>query len=99
MKAKIFGAGYSNLAEGEILSESNIRFVHEYFTLENIHVERSDLGGDFRRRLYFFPLSGKVYRQILTNNEEASEFAKLEREYIDTEFRNKKRTGRVVLFE
>jgi len=99
VRAKIFGAGYTGNGVGTELIEANIRFIHEYFTLENIQVERSDLGGDFRRRLYFVPREGTVYRQILKNNEEASEFTKLEKEYIDTEFRSKKRVGRIVLFE
>ncbi len=100
LKAKIFGAGYmysENMANN--LSESNIRFIHEYFTIEKIHVERIDLGGDFRRKIYFSASDGIVYRQILKNNEDSSEFIKLEKEYIDSEFRNKKRSGRVLLFD
>ena len=94
-------AGYlgTGLNENPELSNSNIRFIHEYFTLEKIHVERSDLGGNFRRRVYFSLKDGKVYRQMLKNNEESSEFIKLEKEYIDVQFRNKKKTGRVILFE
>lgn len=101
IRAKIFGAGYSNtgIANSSAIAESNIRFIHEYFTLEKINVERSDLGGDFRRKIYFEPREGTVYRQILKNNEDSSEFMKMEKEYIDCEFRNKKQAGRVVLFE
>lgn len=100
LRAKIFGAGYMDGRNRDKSTiDSNIRFIHEYFTLENILVERTDLGGDFRRRLYFSTRDGVVYRQILQNNEEYSEFVKLEQEYIDTEFRDKKRTGRIVLFE
>ncbi len=101
LKGKIFGAGYikNNLKDFSDLSDSNIRFAHEYFTLEKIHIERIDLGGEFRRKIYFSIRDGMVYRQILQNNEDSSEFIKLEGEYIDTQFRNKKRTGRIVLFE
>jgi chemotaxis protein CheD len=101
LKAKIFGAGYLGLGEVDAieLSNSNIQFIHEYFTIEKMHVERSDLGGDFRRRIYFSVKDGVVYRQILKNNEESSEFIKLEQEYIDIQFRNKKKSGRIVIFE
>ena len=101
LKAKIFGAGYQNSSAMDFkdLSDSNIRFLHEYFTIEKIKVERSDLGGDFRRKIYFSVKEGIVYRQILRNNEDSSEFIKLEKEYIYVHFRNKKRTGKVVLFE
>ncbi len=99
LRAKIFGAGYIENGDKSKLSENNIRFIHEYFNFEKIVVERSDLGGEFRRRLYFLPANGTVYRQILKNNEDSSEFTKLESEYIDSEFRNKKRKGKVLLFE
>jgi len=101
LTAKIFGAGYMNSsARSEAdLSMSNIRFMQEYFTLENIHVARSDLGGDFRRKIFFESRDGTVYRQILKNNEDSSEFTQLEKEYIDSEFRNIDRKGRIVLFE
>jgi chemotaxis protein CheD len=101
LTAKIFGAGYmgSERVDDQKLTSSNIRFIHEYFTLENIPVARNDLGGNFRRKIYFSPHDEVVYRQILKNNEESSEFIRLEKEYIDQEFRNKERTGRVVLFE
>lgn len=101
IRAKIFGAGYSNtgIANSGTIADSSIRFIHEYFTLEKIPVERSDLGGDFRRKLYFEPQSGTVYRQILKNNKDSSEFMKMEKEYIDNEFRSKKQAGRVILFE
>lgn len=95
---KVFGAGYNEKNDAAV-SGSNIRFIQEYFSLEKITVERSDLGGSFRRRIYFSISDGTVYRQILKNNESASEFVQLEREYIDTEFRNRKRTGRILLFE
>ncbi|HNV48845.1 MAG TPA: chemotaxis protein CheD [Spirochaetota bacterium] len=101
LKAKIFGAGYpaDSSSQMEQVMNSNIKFIYEYFTLENMTVERSDLGGEFRRRLYFFPWTGKVYRNILQNNEESSEFIKLEQEYIDSEFRQKEKFGRVILFD
>ncbi len=101
LRAKIFGAGYSDEQKksADEMATSNIRFIHEYFLLENIPVERNDLGGDFRRRIYFSNRDGVVYRQILKNNEESSEFIKLEQEYIDVQFRNKKITGRILIFE
>jgi chemotaxis protein CheD len=101
MKAKIFGAGYTD-ASGPVrlsLTENNIRFVKEYFELEKIPVEKSDLGGNFRRKLYFSPVDGVVYRQILKNNEEFSEFIQLEKEYVENEFRNRNRLGKIVLFD
>jgi chemotaxis protein CheD len=101
MKAKIFGAGYTeNSMPGKItLPENNIKFVKEYFSLENILIEKSDLGGNFRRKLYFSPRDGTVYRKILQNNEDFSEFINLEKEYVEDEFRNRNKVGKIVLFD
>ena len=101
MKAKIFGAGYTeNSMPGKsTLPENNIKFVKEYFSLENILIEKSDLGGNFRRKLYFSPKDGTVYRKILQNNEDFSEFIKLEKEYVEDEFRNRNKVGKIVLFD
>ncbi len=101
LRAKVFGAGYmdngSPLKKDVI--DSNIRFIYEYFSMEQILVERSDLGGEFRRKIYFYPHTGYVYRKILRHNEETSEFIKLEKEYINSAFRNKKKHGRVMMFD
>ena len=44
-------------------------------------------------------MSGKVYRKLLANNSESSEFIKMEQEYIRQVFRDKEKYGRVILFE
>ncbi len=101
MKAKIFGAGYTdNTNSGKITSsENNIKFVKEYFALEKIAIEKMDIGGNLRRKLYFSPKDGTVYRKILQNNEEFSEFITLEKEYVEDEFRNRNKVGKIVLFD
>lgn len=98
LSCKVFGAAFNDM-EKDAIADGNIKFIQEYFSLERIMVERSDLGGRFRRRIYFSVNDGAVYRQMLKNNEASSEFIQLEKEYIDSEFRNRKRTGRVLLFE
>lgn len=101
MKAKIFGAGYTeNSRVGNIsLPENNIRFVKEYFDFEKIRIEKMDIGGGFRRKLYFSPIDGTVYRKLLQNNNEYSEFVSLEKEYVQYEFINRERVGKIVLFD
>jgi chemotaxis receptor (MCP) glutamine deamidase CheD len=98
MTAKIFGAGYTETSKpGQtFLPENNIKFVKEYFAFEKILIEKSDLGGNFRRKLYFSPRDGAVYRKILQNNED---FINLEKEYVEDEFRNRNKVGKIVLFD
>jgi chemotaxis protein CheD len=99
--AKIFGAGYAvdDRKKTIELSEGNIHFIQEYFVAEKIIIDRIDLGGEFRRRLYFFPNDGNVYRKILKNNEEESEFIRMEKDYIEREFINREKAGKVILFQ
>ncbi|MDY6935462.1 MAG: chemotaxis protein CheD [Spirochaetota bacterium] len=101
VRAKLFGAGYitSSIPEMGGIVDSNIRFMHEYFSMERIEVETEDLGGNYRRKIMYLPLKGQAYRKLLTNNNEASEFMKLEKEYIDNKFNNKERYGKLILFE
>ncbi len=101
MTAKIFGAAHTgdSAAGRASLPESNIRFVREYFEIERIKIEKMDIGGMFRRKLYLFPGDGTVYRKVLRNNDENSEFISLEREYVHNEFVNSSRVGRIVLFD
>jgi len=101
MKAKIFGAGYTDNLKSAVKSspENNIKFVKEYFALEKISIEKTDLGGNFRRKLYFSPGDGTVYRKILQNNEDFSEFIVLEKEYVEDEFKNRNKVGKILLFD
>jgi len=101
MKAKIFGAGYTGVStvNNVTIPENNIRFVKEYFDLERIQVEKMDIGGNNRRKLYLSVRDGTVYRKILVNNEENSEFIRLEEEYVQNEFLKREPSGTVVLFD
>lgn len=101
MKVKIFGAGYTDSLKSVDLSvaENNIKFVKEYFAFEKIPIEKIDLGGNIRRKIYFSPGDGTVYRKVLQNNEEFSEFIKLEKEYVEDEFKNRNKTGKILLFD
>ena len=100
LKAKLFGASANGFNGGKMeeIVESNIRFLREYFSCEKITVAREDLGGRLRRKILFEPLTGSAFRRYQMRNEDSSEFLKLEREYIDTVFRNKPKFGKVMLF-
>ena len=101
MVSKIFGAAFlsDESTSTHKLAEDNLEFVSKYFHAEKIRLVNSDLGGEFRRKLYFSPLDGKVWRKKLINNEEVSEFAILEEEYVRKEFRERDRKGSIFLFD
>ncbi|MDY6969647.1 MAG: hypothetical protein SVR08_13460 [Spirochaetota bacterium] len=101
LKAKIFGASYNskNCKTDKNIVDSNVKFLHEYFNIEKINIENEDMGGSYRRKIYFLPLEGSVFRLFLKRNDDASEFKKMEKEYIDRVFRNKEKYGKLFLFE
>jgi chemotaxis protein CheD len=98
LAAKLFGAGYQNYVNPDII-RSNISFLHEYFTIEKIAVEKEDLGGNVRREIMFNPNTGKVFRRILVNNEKNSEFIEMEKEYIEKAFNSRDIKTNYILFE
>jgi chemotaxis protein CheD len=96
--AKIFGAGYLHDVQASII-KSNVKFLHDYFSYESIPVTKEDLGGKSRREIMFNPVTGEVFRKIMRHNDKNSEFALLEKEYIDKIFLGKEIKTHYVLFE
>ncbi len=100
LNAKIFGAAnFAKNYSGQVISMGLLRFIDEYFRYEKIPVQVDDLGGNYRRKVFFSPTDGKAYRKVLNNNAESSEFIKMETEYIDRVFKSKDQYGNVFLFE
>jgi len=61
LEAKIFGgANIIQTSAIETVGIQNGAFVKNYLKTENIPVLAEDLGGDFARRVYFFPNTGRV---------------------------------------
>lgn len=100
LKAKLFGAGnYPGTDKNPLaLSRSNITFLHEYFQTEGIPVVKESLGGSRRRKVYFSPFDGRVFMKYLENNNEASRFIELEKQYVDQVFRSQDEYGDVIMF-
>ena len=99
-RATLYGAGSfaGNTIPGSVTG-GNISFLHEYFALEKIPIAREDLGGNFRRKIFFSPRTGTSFRKFLVNNNAHSEFMRLESEYISSVFRTGANFGKVVLFD
>lgn len=61
LEAKVFGGG--NVLRGltvHNVGQRNGEFVLDYLSNESIPVVASDIGGEFPRKVYFFPDSGRV---------------------------------------
>ncbi|MCF6234813.1 MAG: chemoreceptor glutamine deamidase CheD [Gammaproteobacteria bacterium] len=59
LEVKIFGGG-KVLAQMTDVGDKNIRFITEYIATEGLKLVASDVGNIYPRKVYYFPLSGKV---------------------------------------
>lgn len=62
LEAKVFGGG--NVLRGMTVNnvgQRNAEFVLDYLANENISISAKDLLGEFPRKVYFFPDTGKVF--------------------------------------
>ncbi len=74
-------------------------FITEYCANEEMSLEAIDIGGNYRRKIYFFCNTGKVHRYLVESNDSISEFIKMEKEFIDKVLADKVQYGNVILFE
>lgn len=100
MKAKVYGSGTVSTGDSRMsdIITGNIQFIRQYFDHEKIPIEDEDLGGSSRKKIYFTPPTGAVRRENVSDTE-AADFVALERAYIETVFKNKDKTGGVVIFD
>ncbi len=59
LEIKIFGGG-KVLAHMTNVGDKNIKFIEEYIATEGLKLVASDVGNIYPRKVYYFPLSGKV---------------------------------------
>ncbi len=74
-------------------------FISDYCKNENMSLDAIDIGGNYRRKLYFFCSTGKVHRYLIESSDSVSEFIKMEKEFIDKVLADKVQYGNVILFE
>lgn len=74
-------------------------FITEYCHNEKMLLEAIDIGGTYRRKIYFFCNTGKVHRYLVETNDPISEFIKMEKEFIDKVLKDKVEYGNVIFFE
>ena len=64
LQAKVFGAG--RVLQGITdVGERNARFALDYLTREKIPMLARDLGGEYPRKLYYFPQTGRALVKLL----------------------------------
>lgn len=78
MEIKIFGGGKVITGMSDI-GRKNIDFIHDYFKTEDLSVAAEDTGGQWARKVRYYPANGKVMIQRL-QTQEANEVVRNEAE-------------------
>jgi chemotaxis protein CheD len=98
LEAKVFGGG--NVLSGVTalnVGQANARFVASFLEAESIPVAAADLEGTLSRKVYFFPVSGRVLVRAI---EHAHNRTVLEREArYDAQLREMPMGGAMEFFE
>jgi chemotaxis protein CheD len=68
LEIKIFGGGRVIPGMGDV-GKANIEFVRDYFATEMLDIGTEDVGGDFARRIRYYPATGRVLVKHLSTQE------------------------------
>lgn len=86
LQAKVFGgSNVFNLpaASGAQVGEVNIRFAFEYLEQKKIPVVTSNTGGTAPRKIFFDPLTSKVYLKYIKNSNVDDQLEANEKAYLN----------------
>lgn len=86
LQAKVFGgSNVFNLppASGAQVGEVNIKFAFDYLKQKNIPVVTSNTGGTAPRKIFFDPISSKVYLKYIQNHNVDAQLESKEEAYLN----------------
>jgi len=97
-EVKVFGGGHvlKMANSSDSVPSLNINFINKFLATEKINIVSSDLGGNYPRRVLFFPHTGQVFMKRLGETE-AAEATREELNFLST-FKNEEMDGGTTLF-
>jgi chemotaxis protein CheD len=95
MEVKVFGGG-NVIESSKAIGSQNAEFVLRYLKDEGLACSARDLGGQYPRRIHYFPSTGRVVRRLLGGTE-SDVIAREETEYASS-LSSKKTSGEIQLF-
>ena len=98
LECKVFGGGnvMVSMTQSDVGSR-NVDFVLRYLAREFIAIGAQDLGGDYARKVLYWPMTGAVKMKALGNSETVASVEK-EFEYLKGLSRPKPNSGDIELF-
>ena len=95
LEIKVFGGG--NVTDTRnLIGTQNCEFVVRYLDSEGLSIAAQDLGGQYPRRIHYYPTSGRVVRRLLAGSETTA-VAREESEYAGR-LKSRKVGGEIELF-
>jgi chemotaxis protein CheD len=96
LEIKVFGGG--NVTDTRnLIGTQNCDFVVRYLDNEGLPLAAQDLGGQYPRRIHYYPSTGRVVRRLLAGAETTA-IAREESEYAGR-LKTRKTGGEIELFE
>lgn len=97
LEIKLFGGAkvLANMVKMDI-GQRNVEFVESFLANDELAVQGKDLGGDYPRKILYFPATGKVKMKKLRTSV-ATELVREEKAYLDS-LTKKNNSGGVELF-
>tara|TARA_R110002096_G_C14658612_1_gene727345 strand:+ start:6255 stop:6890 length:636 start_codon:yes stop_codon:yes gene_type:complete len=80
LEIKVFGGG-NVITSTNAIGSNNANFVLKYLKNEGLHVDVKDLGGNYPRRIHYFPATGIVNRLLLKRSSDNDLVEREESEY------------------
>lgn len=97
LEVKLFGGG-NVIASSALIGTKNIEFVHDYLSMEEIPIKGEDVGGNWPRKVRYWPVTGKAQVLKLRREEDYANIEKAEKSYTSSVATTTKKTGDVELF-
>jgi chemotaxis protein CheD len=102
LRAKVFGGGNvldAGSSQMNMTGINNINFALKFIKTENIPIIVNDTGGIFPRKIYFSPLTSKVYlKRIQKRGQSVEEIKRRELEYKLQLQKKKEEAGDIIWF-
>ena len=102
LRAKVFGGGNvldAGSSQMNMTGINNINFALKFLKTENIPIIVNDTGGIFPRKIYFSPLTSKVYlKRIQKSGQSVEEIKRRELEYKLQLQKKKEEAGDIIWF-
>lgn len=96
LEVKIFGGG-NVIKSSNRIGSKNVEFIRKYLSNEGLMIASEDVGGNYPRRIHYYPVSGKVMMKKIASGAQKA-LSREEEQYQQSLKEKISKTGNVELF-